>query len=90
MAKANVAQDGLDFGPDAPRVDKVITAAYQVGALVTMLQASKDPLNLMECMAILGLKMHELLDMQVSALTDSMAGMDEFDAVLGCKEASHV
>ena len=79
--------DDLDFGTDAPRVDKVIKAAYQVGALVTLLQRADDANNLMECMAIIGPKLHELVDLQVSALTDSMVSMDDMDAILGIKEA---
>ena len=95
MAGENVTQsaahDELDFGKNVKRVDFAITAAYQVGSLVRLLQSAGDANNLKECMAILGPKIGDLLDVQVSALSDSLfEDFDDLKSALGFQGASHV
>lgn len=80
----------LDFGTGAKRVDLAITASFQVEALLTLLRRANDANNLMECMAIIGPKMADLLSMQVGALSDPLVTIGSMNATLGIKEASHV
>ena len=80
----------LDFGKDSKRVDFAIDAAYQVGALLTLLMRADDSNNLMECMSILGPKLQKLVDLQVSALNDEVVTLEDLKAMLNGKEVSHV
>lgn len=77
----------LDFGSSAERVDLAITASCQVEALLTLLRRADDANNLMECMAIIGPKMVELIAVQVSALSDPLVTMHSMNAALGRREA---
>lgn len=79
----------LNFGTGAERVDLAITASYQVEALLTLLRRAEDANHLMECMAIIGPKLGELIAVQVSALSDPLVTIGSMNAALGRREVAH-
>lgn len=80
----------LDFGTGSERVDLAITASFQLEALLALLRRAIDANHLMECMAIIGPKIDQLIAVQVSALSDPLVSIGSMNTVLGHKEATHV